>query len=112
MTEYTDLDIKHFKLVSGDEILGLIAGVKREAGVIYIEHPVLADHIGDLLHMTDYMPGAVDRIVAFSMTHIVAQCDVIDEVKENYIRFCIGERDEAEVEEDDVMVMPEGKMYH
>jgi len=89
-TEFTDLDIKHFKLVSGDEIVGLIAGVKQNLGVMYLERPVKINFTGADLYLSDYMPTAKNNIVAFSMSHVVAQSDVIDSMKKTYIEFCLN----------------------
>jgi len=86
---YTDLDIKHFKLASGDEVIGLIAGLKKTMGVLYLEHPVRVEAGMESFLMADYMPTAKDNIVAFSMTHVVAQSDVTESVKEAYINFCL-----------------------
>ena len=91
-TEFTDLDIKHFKLVSGDEVVGLIAGVKQKMGVLYLERPVKINLSGAELFMSDYMPTAKNNIVAFSMHHVVAQSDVIDSMKKSYIEFCLHEQ--------------------
>lgn len=112
MSEYKDLDIKHFKLTSGDDVIGLIAGVKKDFGVLYLERPVRVEFMGSSLYMSEYMPTSADNMVAFSMGQVVAQCDVTDDVKENYIRFCLGEIDPVEEDEPEQIVVKGNKVYH
>ena len=88
--EYKDLNVMHFKLSSGDEILGLVAGLDHKKGVVHIEYPVLIEQIGKSYMMLDYMPTSVKNIVVFNANHIIAQSDVHDSVKQEYIKYCIG----------------------
>jgi hypothetical protein len=101
MDEYKDLPVKHFKLSSGDEILGLIAGVDNQKGIIHIEYPVLIDMIGSDYMLMDYMPTSVKNIVLFSAQHVIAQSDVHDSVKHEYIKYCLGATSEPEPVDDD-----------
>ena len=95
---YKDLNVKHFKLSSGDEVLGLIAGIDMNKGVMHIEYPVVIDMMGDTYMMADYMPTSVKNIVAFSVSHIIAQSDVHESVKHEYIKYCLGATDSDEPE--------------
>ena len=99
--EYKELNVKHFKLTSGDEILGLVAGIDPKKGVIHVEYPVLVDMLGNNYIMSDYMPTSVKNIVAFSIAHIIAQSDVHESVKHEYIKYCIGVTNEPESDSDD-----------
>lgn len=85
-----DLKIKHIKLLSGDELLGLVAGIDPKTGVIFIERPVQIEISDDQVTMREYMPLSDDKIIAFASAHVIAQSTVIDTVKERYVRFCIG----------------------
>lgn len=97
---YSDLNVKHFKLTSGDEILGLIAGIDPKKGVIHIEYPVLLDMMGNNYMMTDYMPTSLNNIVAFGTHNIIAQSDVHDSVKQEYVKYCTGVNDKDESDHD------------
>ena len=99
MTEYDDLNIKHFKLTSGDEILGLIAGIEK--GMIHIEYPVLIDMVGDAYMLADYMPTSKKNIITLYTSHVVAMSDVFDSVKEEYVKYCVGMTEEPVPEDDD-----------
>lgn len=115
-SEYKDLNVKHFKLTSGDEVLGLIAGVDANKGIIHIEYPVLIDMIGDAYMMADYMPTSVKNIVAFSVQHIIAQSDVHESVKHEYIKYCVGVQSEPEPDHEDTVDLTNIKLdkntYH
>ena len=99
--EYKDLHIKHFKLTSGDEVLGLITAVDNQKGIIHIEYPVLVDMIGTNYIMSDYMPTSVNNTVAFSIRHVIAQSDVHDSVKHKYTKYCIGAMSEPQPDDED-----------
>ena len=103
--EYRDLNVKHFKLTSGDEILGLVAGIDKQQGIIHIEYPVLLDMIGNNYIMNDYMPTSEKNIVAFSVRHIIAQSDVHESVKHEYIKYCIGATSEPQPDDEDPLEM-------
>ena len=104
-SEYDDLNVKHFKLSSGDEILGLVAGVNAENGVMVIEYPVLIEMVGKAYMMLDYMPTSVKNLVSFTTYHIIAQSDVHESVKQEYIKYCIGATEESNTEYDDEFEM-------
>ena len=117
--EYSNLKIKHFKLSSGDEILGLISAVDTKNGVIHIEYPVLMEQIGKNYVMMDYMPTSIKNIVAFNMRHVIAQSDVHETVKHEYIKYCIGitsdeidDSDEHDLESDFMNKSIDKSKYH
>ena len=113
---YKDIKIKHFKLLSGDEILGHVAGVSKERNMIYIERPTLVFVSGHEFNLEDYMPLSNENLVAFSIHHIVAESTVDDSVKEHYIKYCLGvdNADASEPDMDDIdnIVYPDKKIYH
>jgi hypothetical protein len=41
MTEYDDLNVRHFKLVSGDEVLGLVRDTDTDTLNVIVERPLL-----------------------------------------------------------------------
>lgn len=101
--EYASLNIKHFKLSSGDEIIGLISSVDAKHGIIHLEYPVLMEQVGKNYMMLDYMPTSVKNIVSFNMAHVIAQSDVHESVKFEYIKYCIGiTSDEVDTDEPDL----------
>lgn len=105
-TTLDDMNIKHFKLSSGDEVLGLVVGVSKNEGVIHLEYPVQLEYIkhrGKLNYMlTDYMPTSKKGIVSFHYQAIVAQSAVEDAVKEEYVRYCISDVDDTEQSYEDI----------
>lgn len=96
---YDDLNIRHFKLVSGDDVIGLVAGLEKDTGSIYLEYPVKLDYIkhDNTMNyiMSDYIPTSKKNIIMFNPNTIVAQSDVVDLVKKEYIQYCINEQPET-----------------
>lgn len=100
-TDYDELNVKHFKLSSGDEILGLVAGIDNRKGIMVLEYPVLIEMVGKAYMMLDYMPTSVKNLVSFTTHHIIAQSDVHESVKHEYIKYCLGATEESETDHDD-----------
>ena len=96
--DYKDLNVKHFKLTSGDEILGLVAAVDNKKGVMHLEYPVLIDMVGNNYMMLDYMPTSANNLVVFNLGQVIAQSDVHDTVKLEYVNYCLSP--EADSRED------------
>ena len=111
--EYSDLKIQHIKLGSGDEVLALVISIDK--GMMHVEYPVLIDILGETYIMSDYLPTAKKNVATFYTSHVVAMCDVLDSVKEAYIKYCVGVT-EDQSEEDDSLYntdMPADKSkYH
>ena len=86
-----DLNIRHLKLSSGEEVIGLIAGVDVKKQLVHIERPVsLSSAYEDdyeRFYLLDWMPISKTNITAISSQHIIAQTEVNTDMKENYIRF-------------------------
>jgi len=86
-----DLNIRHLKLSSGEEVIGLIAGVDVKKQLVHIESRVsLSSAYGDdyeRFYLLDWMPISKTNITAISSQHIIAQTEVNTDMKENYIRF-------------------------
>jgi hypothetical protein len=107
MNEYTDLNIRHMKLVSGDEIIGLVRDVEVDRLSVIVERPLLIHTDLDVgtgrerYYLSDYMPVSKTSITHFSSMHIVAQCEVNESVKETYLKYCLNYETDGVIERDD-----------
>jgi hypothetical protein len=112
MTEdIKEINIRHFKLMSGDEILGLVRA--QEEDYIVLEQP-LQMHITSMTperesyYFSEYMPlGEADGPTIVYVHGIVAQSEAKDEFKEQYIRTCLQMREVLPADELDIEVQLE-----
>lgn len=84
-----NIDIRHFKLTNGDEVIGLIRG--HDEVQVFIEFPLLLNIISlspekEQYYYTEWMPMAGDQLIKLYFGSIVAQSKCTDQFKEQYIR--------------------------
>ena len=84
-----NIDIRHFKLTNGDEIVGLVRG--HDEIQVFIEFPLLLNIISlspekEQYYYTEWMPMAGDQLIKVYFGSIVAQSKCTDQFKEQYIR--------------------------
>jgi len=83
------IDIRHFKLMNGDEIVGLVRG--HDESQVFIEFPLLLNIMSlspdkEQYYYTEWMPMAGDQLIKIYFGSIVAQSTCTDSFKEQYIR--------------------------
>ena len=97
------LDIRHFKLTNGEEIIGLVNNATENAYII--ERPAVV-HVSNLgVYMfSSWFPFSEQNLFKILKSSIVMQSGIIEESKHSYIRFCTRE-DEAGLDniEDDYL---------
>lgn len=104
--ELEDLNIRHLKLVSGDEVLALVRDIDTDRLNVIVERPLLIHNEIDTgsgidrYFLSDYMPVSKSTIVHLSTMHIVAQCEVTLSVKDTYIKYCLNYESDGYVEKD------------
>ena len=91
MKELSDIDIRHFKLSSGDEVISMVA--KEEKDVVIVTQPMQMHSVinqqSQAYYFTDWQPMAKVNACAISKLHIVSFVECADNVKEKYIRMCM-----------------------
>jgi len=104
---YDDLDIRQFKLTSGENVLGLITGVDKVTSMIMMERPVtlISETLKDSkqrFFFADWMPVARKDVVGIAPNHVISQAEVDSRIKESYIKYCLTyDRELYDDEEDD-----------
>ena len=90
------VNIRHFKLASGDEV---IANMNMNSGEMFLEKPLLlnmAPHPYKTTYFfTDWMPLAKEEICVINPSQIISHVECSDDIKERYIRVCLGIKDQA-----------------
>lgn len=91
MKELSDIDIRHFKLSSGDDIITLVT--KEETDTIIVAQPMemhsTINQQSQAYYFTDWQPMAKGNSCAISKLHIISFVECTDNVKEKYIRMCL-----------------------
>ena len=87
-----DIDIKVFKLSSGEEVISLVSSVDGDE--YKLEFPLeVHKQVRQSTHafaFSDWQPlGRPDLDVTLSKTHVISVAVAEDEVKERYIRMCL-----------------------
>ena len=87
-----DIDIKVFKLSSGEEVISLVSSVDGDE--YKLEFPLeVHKHVRQTTHafaFSDWQPlGRPDLDVTLSKKHVISVAVAEDEVKERYIRMCL-----------------------
>lgn len=83
-----DLDVRHFKLMNGESVVGLVS-VNNESNYI-IERPVLIEKsmIGTW-SFTPWFPFSETKSFKIEKDHILQNVPVADSVKYNYVQFAL-----------------------
>lgn len=93
--EAASLNIVHFKLVNGDEIIALINRNRREDPHIIIEEPLQLIHIpasnnSYTLSFQEWIPTSETRLVTMNKSNIVAYANCDLDTKEHYLNTVIN----------------------
>jgi hypothetical protein len=95
--ELSDIDIRHFKLSSGDEVISLVS--KDDTDVVVIQQPMkMHSNLGQnsqSYYFTDWQPMAKLNTCAISKLHIISFVECADDVKEKYIKMCLDDESSA-----------------
>jgi hypothetical protein len=93
--ELKSLNIRHFKLTSGDELIALVSSVDESKRAVYVERPLLlrSNTVDDTdtYYLSDWMPASTEVLTAINILHIIAQSAINDQAKLSYIKYCLEE---------------------
>jgi len=85
MKNIEDLNIRHFKLINGDDILALVH--KKENGKIFVERPVLvhSNLIGGF-QLQPWFPFSSQTMFTITIADIMAHVNIDHDVKLTYMK--------------------------
>ena len=94
MRELNDVNIRHFKLSNGEELIALVQG--EEDQLIKLESPMEVHREvrmnSQSFIFTKWLPlSKIDECLLNPM-HIVSHVECDNDVKERYVRMCLDER--------------------
>lgn len=99
MKELTDVDIRHFKLSTGDDVISMVT--KDDKYVVVLSQPMQMHSVinqnTQAYYFTDWQPMAKVNTCAISKSHIVSFVECSDNVKEKYIQMCLDNNDSSNI---------------
>lgn len=96
MNELDDVNIRHFKLASGEELIAYVRG--EEEHMIVVESPMEL-HIStrdqtQAFMFTKWMPLGKNEMCTINPMHIISHVECDNDIKERYVRMCINMNEE------------------
>ncbi len=86
-----DLAIRQFKLMNGDEIIGLVANNNETNFVVDRPFKVEANKLkNDAYSLVPWFDLSLSNTFTIDKSMIIAHADVADSIKETYIKFAIS----------------------
>ena len=83
-----DLNIRHFKLSNGDDIIGLVAAKNKDSYII--ERPVIVQtNLLGGFHFTPWFPFSDAKNFKILMSNIVQHVSIGEDAKDAYIQFAL-----------------------
>jgi len=88
---YHDINIRHFKLVSGDEVISYVTDVKNEKeSLLTLERPLQIHRMGmGSFFFSKWHPFSKKDECVVNPSQIVSHSECADAVKERYIQICL-----------------------
>ena len=124
MTNFDDVNIRHLKLTSGDEVISYVATKDMNGPIVTLERPLQVHRYGlGNFFFSKWHPFAKKNECVVNPMNIVSHSECDDRVKERYIQLClkIAEDPETvemtdelpeELESDNVIPFPDPKTFH
>lgn len=112
MTELDDVNIRHIKLVTGDELMAIvlsnddISDDSYSSDLLVVQRPMLimttSTTEGLSFSFHEWQPFGRDDVCFINPLHVVSHVECSNEIKEQYIRVCLYDNiDEYEDDTED-----------
>ena len=97
---YDDINIRHFKLVSGEEVISYVGSDSKEDTLIHLERPLQIHRMGmGSFFFSKWHPFSKKDECVVNPNQIVSHSECADMVKERYIKICLDiSKDMSETE--------------
>ncbi|MBN31671.1 MAG: hypothetical protein CL845_06720 [Crocinitomicaceae bacterium] len=90
-----DVNIRHFKLTSGEELIGLVQHSDDHAFVIERPVTVKLNSIGMWMY-SPWFPFSEKKIFKLFKRHVINHVEIDDESKKHYINYSVNKKENAE----------------
>lgn len=86
MTEYKDLNIRHFKLLNGEQIIALVSS-KNEDNIL-VERPVsIQENVMGGWRFSHWFPFSDSKMFKINKSNIMNHTEIENSLKGDYVRF-------------------------
>jgi|TARA_B100001939_G_scaffold296375_1_gene270306 hypothetical protein len=101
-----ELDIRHFKLVNGDDIIGLVN--RKNDNAFLVERPVIAQSnmLGGY-QFSHWFPFSDAKTFKIMKNDIVQHVSIAEDVKETYVQFVLKSTETQRVHKTDQQILEE-----
>jgi hypothetical protein len=98
VNELEELEIRHFKLVNGDEILGFITHEDEET--IHISHPYTIEMVGGSFQTQPWFPLSINKTMfKLDVLQIIESVEVDASVKAHFLKHVLSEIHDKEAKD-------------
>ena len=97
-----DINIRHFKLTSGEELIGLVQHSDENAFVLERPVQVKLNSLGMYMY-SPWFPFSDKKIFKLFKRHIINHVEIEDESKKHYINFSVKGKNETTPSFNDVV---------
>jgi hypothetical protein len=123
MTELDDINIRHFKLTSGEDLIAIVL-TEEEVGsenfsndLIMVQRPMEVKIVKTDTEATfvfyDWQPLAKSENCFINPMHVISHVECANDVKEQYVGACINTPDDGdETYDEPVIRVPSSETYH
>jgi hypothetical protein len=93
-----ELDVRHFKFVSGEEIVSCVISRNKDEYIIQmpLKIHVSTDNTKQHFFFTKWMPLADSDVCTINTTNIISQSSVADDMKYRYLTICNEYKSESD----------------
>lgn len=86
-----DLNIRHFKLTSGEELIGLVQHSDENAFVLERPVQIKMNSLGMYMY-SPWFPFSDKKIYKLFKRHVINHVEIEEESKKHYINYNVGEK--------------------
>ena len=86
-----DLNIRHFKLTSGEEVIGLVQHSDENAFVLERPVQIKMNNLGMYMY-SPWFPFSDKKIFKLFKRHVINHVEIEEDSKKHYINYNVGEK--------------------
>lgn len=111
-SEFDDIDVRHIKLTSGEDIIALVVG--KQDNYLIVEKPLkmhmMVSESKQSFYFSDWHPFSTESSHLISSIHIISLSKCDDDIKQRYLSICTDPTDDEyydnEYPDDNTNIIP------
>ena len=96
-----ELDVRHFKFISGDEIVSCVINQNKDEYILQmpLQVHVTVEQSKQQFFFTKWMPLSKSDVCTINLSNVVSQSSVAEDMKYRYVSICNEYKTESSKEE-------------